>query len=303
MWRFALVVLVAAITAATSAPVQPVYAAPPPNDNFALAEFITQASLPVTRSLDNTDATMEGNEPSVIGTLPCPGGSFGNSVWYRFTPTSRMQLRVSTAASTINSYISVYSGNSAPSVVPITCNNDFNGTIQSQVSFTAEVGTTYRLQIMGYDDNGPDNFAGVVVTTFAVDSLPPDHDNFSAAAVSVLSSTDNSVTTNASSETGEPLPLALDCGIGSTGVSGKTVWYTFLAPTTSTQLRVSTTGSSFNTFIAVYTGNALTALTRVACNNDVDGTTQSRVSFTAQAARRIASRSAASATADPSAAT
>jgi hypothetical protein len=85
----------ALVLLAMGAPARPAYAAPPPNDNFAAAEVITQASLPTNRVVDTTEATAEPNEPFRHGNpLSCATTSsvFGHSIWYRFTPTSRMQL-------------------------------------------------------------------------------------------------------------------------------------------------------------------------------------------------------------------
>lgn len=79
---------------------------------------------------------------------------------------------------------------------------------------------------------------------------------------------------NAGVETGEPSHA------GQTG--GKSLWFSWQAPATG-NVEVTTIGSAIDTLLAVYTGTTLSGLSEIASNDDVDGTTQSRVSFTTQA--------------------
>jgi len=97
---------------------------------------------------------------------------------------------------------------------------------------------------------GNDAFASPVAAT----SLP-----FAAPAIS---------TTEATMEGGEPQP---SCRTNNTAV-GKSVWYT-LQLAANTQVSISTSGSSFDTVLAAYTGAAVNALTEVAgaCNDDISG--------------------------------
>ncbi|MDH6097942.1 hypothetical protein NWP21_03590 [Anabaenopsis sp. FSS-46] len=72
---------------------------------------------------------------------------------------------------------------------------------------------------------------------------------------------------------------------GEQGQSGDTnsAWWSWTAPA-SGNVTIDTIGSvDFNTFLSVYTGNALNALTLVGQNDDIDGTPQSRVTFNATA--------------------
>ena len=61
--------------------------------------------------------------------------------------------------------------------------------------------------------------------------------------------------------------------------TGATVWYKWTAPASATAT-VSTSGSGFDTVVAVYKGSSLSALETVDCNDDDAGTPQSRVTFT-----------------------
>src|SRR4030095_11067859 len=83
---------------------------------------------------------------------------------------------------------------------------------------------------------------------------------------------------NATKEAGEPNHAGFP--------GGRSVWFNWTAPTNVT-VRIDTIGSAFNTLLAVYTGNAVNALTLVAQNDDVGGGGQqanrSRVEFPAAA--------------------
>ena len=85
-------------------------------------------------------------------------------------------------------------------------------------------------------------------------------------------STTSQSTTGATLETGGPRPCAS---------IGGTVWFTW-TPTASGTAVIDTMGSGYDTALAVYTGSSLTALTTVACNDDIGGgDLDSRVSFSA----------------------
>ncbi len=99
---------------------------------------------------------------------------------------------------------------------------------------------------------------------------PPVNDAF-GSSVPVNDNPDglNGSSTNATKESGEPNHA------GNAG--GKSVWYSFTPPNDGT-LALDTATSSFDTLLAVYTGNAVGSVTTVASNNDdPGGGTQSRI--------------------------
>ncbi|HWY76108.1 MAG TPA: immunoglobulin domain-containing protein, partial [Verrucomicrobiae bacterium] len=107
-------------------------------------------------------------------------------------------------------------------------------------------------------------------------NAPPLNDNFANAQALLggfASVPGNNV--NATKETGEPNHA------GNAG--GHSVWYQWTALSTKS-VTIDTIGSSFDTLLAVYTGNSLNALTLVASNDNLGpGTLQSRVNFSATA--------------------
>ncbi|HVV02104.1 MAG TPA: lysyl oxidase family protein, partial [Verrucomicrobiae bacterium] len=87
------------------------------------------------------------------------------------------------------------------------------------------------------------------------------------------SGTESDVNLNATKEPNEPDHA------GNPG--GKSLWFCW-TPTNNTQVTFDTIGSTFDTLLAVYTGDSLSGLTLVASNDDIQGATnrQSQVAFT-----------------------
>ncbi|MEA2292302.1 MAG: hypothetical protein QOF17_1325, partial [Solirubrobacteraceae bacterium] len=103
------------------------------------------------------------------------------------------------------------------------------------------------------------------------------NNSFANAATMALNQTKTANNSSASKEAGEPNHA------GNSG--GKSLWWNFLA-VSSGPIRITTAGSDFDTLLAVYTGNAVNALTLVAANDDEDfdrGIRTSAVTFNAPA--------------------
>jgi hypothetical protein len=116
--------------------------APPANDNFASAESIS--SLPFHTTVDITDATNEANEPQGCNFMP-------NTIWYSFTPTEAIKLKVDTSSSPISANVNLYraTGNGFPGLQFIQCSG-FGGT----TTLLAEAGATYYFQVGGFGQAG-----------------------------------------------------------------------------------------------------------------------------------------------------
>jgi hypothetical protein len=113
---------------------------------------------------------------------------------------------------------------------------------------------------------------GVAVTQISVIPPPPPNDDFNSPTVipSMPFSTSQNVT-NATTASDDPF-----C-VGRT----QTVWFSF-TPTVNMRLEANTFGSNYDTTLSVYTG-ARGALNQLACNDDSNGSLQSRVQFDAVA--------------------
>lgn len=237
---------------------------PPANDNFAGGTVIsgTGASLAGT----NVNATRESGEPNIAG------DAGGKSVWYTWTARASGTVSVSTAGSSFDTLLGVYTGGSVSTTTLVAANDDASySTLTSAVTFKAVAGTTYHIAVDGYG-----GASGSIALSLA-EVTPPANDNFAAAA-SILGSTATWTGTNvgATREAGEPAVA------GTTG--GHSVWLTWTAPASGT-VSINTHGSSFDTTLGVYTGSSVSTTTVVAQNDDdpAGGTLTSAVTFTATA--------------------
>ena len=103
--------------------------------------------------------------------------------------------------------------------------------------------------------------------------MPPINDNFADAIV--LSGTSGQVTGSnvaATKETGEPNNPASN--------GGASVWWSWTATTTE-NVTINLSGSSYDTILAVYTGTAVNALTLIASDDDSGDGTTSKLTFAA----------------------
>lgn len=228
-------------------------AAPPANDAFAASQELS-GRLASVEAL-NKDATKEAGEPNHAGE---PGGV---SIWYRWTAPAGGRAVVSTCGSDFDSVLAAYTGDSLAGLAEVAANDDSCG-LQSQISFTASEGVTYRIAIDGVDGE-----TGVVSLGLR---LAPLNDDFAAAVA--LSGDQGSVdgtNVGSSAETGEPDYLSAS------------VWYRWTAPSSGTAT-FETCGSSFDTLLYAFSGDAVDTLTYIDSSDDACGV-GSRVSFHATA--------------------
>jgi hypothetical protein len=138
---------------------------PPANDTFPGAS-VSGGQQAVT----TTSATTQSGEPTGF---TCSGSSVtvGRTAWYTITPSSAAQITLSTAGSTFDTVLAVYTGDAVNALTPVTCNDDVvSGNTASQVQFAAQAGTPYRVQLSGY--NG-DSGNGVLAISSAVMESDP----------------------------------------------------------------------------------------------------------------------------------
>jgi len=157
-WQRRLLLAVAAIAGlATSLKAQPV------NDMFANRISITGTNAVVTGS--TVGATWESGEPY-------HAGEFGyNSVWWTWTAPSTGTVTISTAGSTFDTLLGVYTGSSVSSLTTIASNDDDPdaGDFSSTVSFEVVPGETYQIAVDGYDGD-----TGNVTLSLQLGPTPPE---------------------------------------------------------------------------------------------------------------------------------
>ena len=112
---------------------------PPPNDDFDTATEVL--SLPSTATQDTRTATVAPDDPYCYGR--------DASVWFAWTAPSAMRVEADTLGSGFDTTLSVYTG-SRGSLTTLACNDNADGTTQSQVRFDAVAGTTYFFMVSAY---------------------------------------------------------------------------------------------------------------------------------------------------------
>jgi hypothetical protein len=123
---------------------------PPANDNFSAAQTVVGCAGTTTGT--NVGATHESGEPN-----HSPDNNGGTrSVWYSWTAPASGSAQVTTAGSTFDTVLAVYTGNAVNSLSLIGKNDDVDPgvVLSSNVQFTATAGTTYRIAVDGYNNSG-----------------------------------------------------------------------------------------------------------------------------------------------------
>ena len=230
--------------------------APVPNDTFESASPITSARAQLFGN--SNCATTDPGEAPIIGSL-------GRSVWFRWTAPFNGQAMISTDGTTFDSVLGVYTGPSPQDLAKIGENDDGGYGHNALVRFETIATTVYRVKVDGYQGVGGD---------YTLNIIPGNNDNFQSCAplpgaVGLI----RDYTIYATAEFGEPAH-ADNAAIHS-------LWYCWTAPFTG-PVTFDTDGSLFDTVLAVYTGSSLSALTRVAANDNYQPPwTTSRLTFNA----------------------
>jgi hypothetical protein len=225
---------------------------PPANDTFPGAS-VSGGQQAVT----TTSATTQSGEPTG---LTCVGASVtvGRTAWYTITPSSAAQITLSTAGSSFDTVLAVYTGSAVNALTPVTCNDDVtSGNTASQVQFTAQAGTPYRVQLGGYNGEGGN---GVLAISSAVMESDPRQEGAIQVGANPKVGTSAPITIavkNYSAVATPPLHPVVD-GIGPSGAAwhattaqpasatvqpGQTTTFTLLVPITAPG-QWSTTGVS-----------------------------------------------------------
>ena len=232
------------------------------NDDFVCADVI--GAPPDSQTGNNTGFTLEAGEL----TPTCNNMSF-KTAWWNWSAPKNGDFRIDTFGSAFDTVLAVYTGDAVDALTEVACNDDFGG-LQSWLTFHATAGTTYRIGV----DASYSIPSGSIVLNVSDDLGCVNNDVFVCA--DVIGAPPDSQTGNSRGftiEAGEPSPTC--------NYSSMTAWWNWTAPG-SGDVRIDTFGSAFDTVLSVYTGDAVDALTEVACNDDFGGL-QSWLTFEATA--------------------
>jgi hypothetical protein len=138
----------------------------PANDLVAGAAVLSGATGSLTAS--TAGATLEQGEPMHARNI---GGA---SLWYQLRPSAAGPVELSTAGSSFDTLLAVYSG-SATSLTPVSANDDAARDRTSSVRFDAAPGTTYFVAVDGFDGAaGAFRLTWTEGAAAAPDTSPPD---------------------------------------------------------------------------------------------------------------------------------
>ena len=215
--------------------------AAPINDNFSAATTLDGGLTTIAVTASNVDATAEPAEPEHADE---PGGA---SVWWRWTPSENGFATVSTAGSSFDTVLAVYTGSSVAALTEIASNDEDGGLSTSKVQFPVHAGVTYSIAVDGwFGDTGTIQLSINEVTGISA----PVNDHYTnatelnGAVVYVYAS--NFLATFDSSE------------LTPTSSGGASVWYSWIAPDSGRYL-LATDGSELDTIISVYRGTNMIA--------------------------------------------
>jgi hypothetical protein len=239
--------------------VSAVSAAAPPNDNFINALVLTGTSITVTNAT-NLEATKEVGEPNHAGNIG------GKSVWWKWTAPGAGSVIIRTTGSTFDTLLAAYSGSSIPTLGnTLMDQNDDNGVEKtSLIVFNVTAGTTYRIVVDGFFQEGTAAGSIKLNLEYRTTLLPKDPlNNQFANRIPLQGASVSAVGANykASKEPREP-DHAGELG-------GASVWWSWKAPA-SGSVTIATAGSNFDTLLGVYTGSALTNLSEVKFDLNLD---------------------------------
>ncbi len=216
----------------------------PANDNFANPEAIT--ALPFSAIVDITWAGIESGEPQ-----NCE--SSAKTVWYSFTPSTNVAVKVDMDGSSFNDTIfNIYQDAGAGLTGLSFMQCTYYG---SPAAFSLRAGVTYYIQAGSIYSAGGDLHLNMR------EVFPPANDNFgNAMVIGALPFSDTVNSYNATTEFNEPQ---------SCSTLPNTVWYSF-TPMVNATVRMDMAGSSISeTNVNLYqsTGSGIGSLSFLTCTS------------------------------------
>lgn len=198
-----------------------------------------------------------GSQPDEPETVEEEGAN--RTIWYRWTAPSSGRFRFDTCAdASLDTMLAVYTGTNFVDLQRV-ASSDQGCSDQSVVTFLAVAGTTYHVQVDGWDgEQGP----------FRLGWRPapvPANDAFATATVLPADvDTAEGTTVGATAEVGEPASCE-EPGCVTTTPARHTVWYSWTPSADADWLMTACSSSTeAPVSVSVYTGSSLAGLTRVA---------------------------------------
>ena len=143
-------------------------ASPPANDNFASAQTISGCSGSVNGT--NIGATREDGEINHLSKTADPDGGGTRSIWYRWLAPSTSNVTITTAGSTFDTVLGVYTASSIGllSSSVVAQDDDGGASNTSSVTFNASANTTYMIAVDGYNRGAAGGDTGSITLNWNV---------------------------------------------------------------------------------------------------------------------------------------
>jgi hypothetical protein len=220
----------------------------PANDSFSNRSSLIGNA--VTVNAGNNNATAETGEASHANSPAA------KSVWWTSTAPAAGTVTISTVGSSFDTLLVVYTGTNVAQLTSVASDDQSGGNNTSQVTFNSTESVSYQIAV-----DGRNGAVGNVVLNLQLASAiaAPLNDNFGGRVA--LNGTTTSATgrnIGASAETGEPQHAGF--------AASKSVWWTWTAPFTG-RVTISTSGSDFDTVLAIYSGSDLKSLRELASDD------------------------------------
>jgi hypothetical protein len=192
----------------------------------------------------------------------------GGDVWYRWTSPSTGPVTMSLCGLTaMDSKIAAYAGSACPvSGTALACSDDACA-FQSQITFAANSGSTYMLQLGRYAT--AQGSSGTFSISAGFGGGPPNDDCSNPDPISGtgLFNFDNSTATTGAQGQTESL-----CNAFGTTVIGHDLWFDWTAPNSGTATITLCNMAAMDSKLAVYDGSSCPAAgSAIACNDDTAG--------------------------------
>lgn len=240
----------------------PATPAPAVEDSFATPRPLFGARAGAVSSIDS--ATRETGEPA-----HSPG--IQKTLWFAWQAPGSGRLVASTAGSSFPAGVAVYSGASLASLSLLGIDRQSSELLDhSRIVVPVAAGAECRIAILGQAED-----MGLARLSLAFSE--PSNDDF-AAAIQLDGLPANAAATNVNA-TAEPAE-----GAHHESIPSRSLWWKWTAPD-NRSVAVSTFGSDFDTVVAVYSGDSLNALERIASNDDANGAVTSEAVFLPQSGR------------------
>jgi hypothetical protein len=200
-------------------------------------------------------------------------------------PTISSVLPISAPVNTIPNQQITVTGTNFGSNSKVIMNPDVNGpalitafvsatqlTASIPAAFMANFGSTNSVGVQNPPPGGGTTVTTATVTlpTFTVVAPAPTNDNFaSATSITSTSFSDTKDSSGATTEANDPTPACSQ--IAGAPVTGRvnTIWYK-VTPSGTGIASIDTIGSSYDSVLSVWSGTSQSALTAVACNDDIN---------------------------------